>query len=285
MPGLEAPRSPDGRSPIGGVALVLAVCIGVFGGCPAPVPRPVDDMVKVEAGAFFQGIDEAELAAIVELCRAHAADGECDAASIVEHHRSETPRRRVELPAFEIDRTEVTRAAHAACVAAGGCTPIRPSACVRVGDDPVESPARGDAVLDALPVVCVSPAQAAEHCAWLGKRLPTEAEWEKAARGPDGRRFPWGDAWDPLALGWGDDGEVDGFVGAAPVGSYPRGASPYGALDMAGNVWEWVAGADEEGRPLMRGGGYAALPIAMRTTKRVPRPPKGHENVGFRCAR
>jgi len=265
---------------------MAAAIVTVLAGCPAPVPRPLDDMVPVAAGPFLQGITEQELDAVVELCRAHAAGGDCDAASLVEHHRSETPQLRVELPAFAIDRTEVTNAAFGACVAAGGCAPVRPAACVffRDGEQVLGGRLDDARLADAAPVVCASRSQAAEYCAWVGKRLPTEPEWEKAARGTDGRRFPWGDAWDPLAANWSEDGELDGHLTTAPVGSYPRGQSPYGALDMAGNVWEWVA-SDEGGQPLMRGGGYAALPIAMRTTKRVPRAPQGHENVGFRCVR
>jgi formylglycine-generating enzyme required for sulfatase activity len=243
----------------------------------------------------MQGIDEAALDDIVALCEAHAGEGSCDREALLDHHRSETPARRVHVEPFEIDRTEVIDAAYARCVAAGACAAIDYAACtffregeaVRGGELPPARRAAG------MPVVCVRWQDAHDFCAWQGKRLPSELEWEKAARGREGRRFPWGDAWDDARASWYDDelGTRDGFATTAPVGSFPAGASPYGALDMAGNVWEWVADAAGEteqasGRTrVMRGGGYAAKPIALRTTKRVAQRPEGFENVGFRCAR
>ena len=107
---------------------------------------------------------------------------------------------------------------------------------------------------DDHPVVQVSWFDAEAYCAWAGGSLPTEAQWEKAARGTDGRTYPWGSVFDGTWLNYcdascegGDTAFDDGYRFTAPVGSYPAGASPYGALDMAGNVWEWTADWYDDG--------------------------------------
>ena len=131
------------------------------------------------------------------------------------------PQHRVYLDAYWIDRTEVTVAQYQACIEEGRC-----------GTPDCTSTGQGD-----LPVACVSWQNATDYCDWAGRRLPTEAEWEKAARGTDGRKYPWGNEQpDCDRLNYG------GCVGRTTVvGSYPSGTSPYGAVDMAGNVEEWVA--------------------------------------------
>jgi serine/threonine-protein kinase len=143
--------------------------------------------------------------------------------------RNEQPQRLVYVSAFWIDQTEVTNAQYEQCVSAGVCTQ---PASARYAD-----PAYGR-----YPVVAVTWFQASEYCAWAGGRLPTEAEWEKAARGPASsqgarRIWPWGNNTPTDKLANFDKHEGN----TVAVGSYPRGASPYGVLDMAGNAWEWVA--------------------------------------------
>lgn len=145
---------------------------------------------------------------------------------------NEKPEHVVFVPSFWIDRAEVTNAQYQLCVASGQCT--LPSGF----DSPTRINYYNDPQYADYPVLWVNWAQANAYCAWAGRRLPTEAEWEKAARGGDGRLYPWGDQ--------PPDNTLLNFNLAAQdttrVGSFPNGASPYGALDMAGNVVEWVDG-------------------------------------------
>ncbi len=147
-----------------------------------------------------------------------------------------------------------------------------------------------------LPVVQVSARDAAAFCAHYGLRLPSEAEWEFAARGTDGRRFPWGNQRPtqtaPHRANFGTVGccapdAADGYARLAPVGRYPAGVSPFGLYDMAGNVWEWTSDAFP-GRPgavSIRGGGWGNAPYCLRVSYRHWNPPDiGLDMVGFRCA-
>jgi len=163
---------------------------------------------------------------------------------------------------------------------------------------------------DNLPVVNVDWETIDAFAAWRSCRLPTEAEWEYAARGPRGYTFPWGNGWDPKLANGNDntdmastpDGSVDGFARLAPVGLFPKGASPFGALDMAGNVWEWVAdwlspypasdtaiveyaGPTTGERKVIRGGSYRTSYVNLRSFHRAYQPPSAYrDDVGFRCA-
>jgi formylglycine-generating enzyme required for sulfatase activity len=171
-------------------------------------PDNAPPMVFVPAGEFTMG----------------SSDADKDA------YGDEKPQHTVYLDAFWMDKYEVTNAQYKKCVDAGKCS--RPSE----SKSYTRSSYYGNASFDNYPVIYVSWNDAKTYCEWAGKRLPTEAEWEKAARGADGRIYPWGNTFDISKV------NAERKVGdTTEVGAYPAGASPYGALDMAGNVWEWVA--------------------------------------------
>jgi len=208
------------------------------------------EMVRVSAGEFFMGCNE-------------KVDKECDS--------DEKPGRIVDLPGFAIDKTEVTVADYKKCMDAGKCTQPGTGSLCNWGVSGRKN----------HPVNCVDWGQAAAYCKWVGKRLPTEAEWEKAARGTDGRKYPWGNTWDEKKANVGSSGTV-------PVDSYADVESPYGALNMAGNVWEWTADwYDEEHKDRsVRGGSWLTNPQYARVSSRyrvVPGPRV--DDIGFRCAR
>lgn len=196
----------------GGLLLVLLLLAGCFGE-PAP-----DGMVRVPAGEFTMGTDEVDQgghALGLGLRKPWFAD--------------ETPEHRVYLKAFFIDRFEVTnRQYYIFCQATDHKPP-------RFWGGPKYPEGQDD-----YPVSNVNFYDAAAYAEWVGKRLPTEAEWEKAARGDLGRRYPWGNNFDVTRAHISPSSKISSSEGPLPVGSFPEGASPYGAMDMVGNLWEWV---------------------------------------------
>jgi formylglycine-generating enzyme required for sulfatase activity/serine/threonine protein kinase len=292
------------RAVLVGAALALALAWFAYavgsrrlGAAPGPCPW---GMVPVPAGTFQMGSPEGE--------------GDTD----------EHPPHEVTLPPYCIDRTEVTVAAYAECAAAGGCRAAQLT--TNWANFTMEQLKRGNRLCNGTdrpdhPINCVDWDQAAAYCTWKGKRLPTEAEWEYAARGNDRRLYPWGNEapsatrlnacgsecvalvkfvfFSKLVMMYPDN---DGWETTAPVGSYPGGQSPFGALDMVGNVREWMADwygdypklakTDPQGPStgtsrVSRGGGWSLVDVAKaRAADRDwPDPMLRAIDLGFRCAR
>lgn len=177
--------------------------------------------------------------------------------------------REVTLASFQIDQYEVTNDQYRIFVVETGHPAPWGSFPEQLRDHPVTNVSWYDAVA---------------YCEWAGKRLPTEAEWEKAARGAEGQVYPWGNVWESDHA----NTREAGIGGTQAVGSYPAGASPYGALDMAGNVWEWVddwSGPDQTNK-VFRGGAWNAINTWARTfVRNSARPNRATDSIGFRCAR
>lgn len=243
------------------IALVCFAAVTIASA--APVAKP--DTITIPAGPFIMGSDDAEREAgyrMDEAAYGHSVTREN------EWYASETKRRSVSLPAYRITRTPITNAQYAAFLAATGhrAPYVDPTTWKGYGlIHPYErtrrhawsggKPPKGR---DKHPVVLVSHDDARAYAAWLSRetgkvwRLPTEAEWEKAARGTDGRLFPWGARFDAKRLNSHDAGPFD----TVPVGSFPEGNSPLGLVDAAGQVFEWTASAQSEGRYWVKGGSW-----------------------------
>jgi formylglycine-generating enzyme required for sulfatase activity len=231
-----------------------------------------------------------------------------------EGEADEGPIHDVYLDDYWMDQTEITNGMYALCVESGSCeTPMKMGSYTRASY-------YDNKLFADYPVIYVDWDMAKAYCEWAGARLPTEAEWEKAARSEDARIYPWGNDWDVLKLRrlnfadknnpemTSDINVDDGYRDTAPVGSYPGGKSPYEIYDLAGNVWEWVADwydplyyrdsplnnppgptspTQEITMRVLRGGAWvAANQNVFHTSNRNGLNPSNFsESIGFRCAR
>ncbi len=264
---------------------------------------PASLRVFIPGGTFSMGAGEYEIAIGNVLCEKEPLGVLCQKRdSRDDFLKLEIPVHSVTVSPFHLDRTEVTVDAYMRCVAAGLCaTPGFPAL------DP-----RFDA--PDFPITHVGWDEAKVYCKFAGGRLPTEAEWEIAARGEAARAFPWGNVYNPHLCNHGslaiDNTDAsDGFARLAPVGSFKNGATPLGLLDMAGNVSEWVEDridmtpdgtfpsySAKQAAPLInpvvikgshhihRGGSYLTAAHMMRSTARMPAADMRRADVGFRCA-
>ena len=275
------------------LAVCFAACGLVLGGAANAGSVPVPALVEVPAGAFIAGSDAAEREYAYQLDEAAYGHSRTRERGWYDRER---PRGTKSLDGFLIARTLITNAQYAAFVDATGhrVPDVHPETwrgyrlihpyertrrhAWRGGKPP---PGRED-----HPVVMVSHDDANAYAAWLSAetgrawRLPAALEWEKAARGTDGRIFPWGDTFDPALLNSHDAGPFD----TLPVGSFPAGASPYGLLDPAGMVFEWTASPGNPGRFLVKGGSWDDSGCGIcRPAARHGRPADiKHILVGFR---
>jgi formylglycine-generating enzyme required for sulfatase activity len=291
---------------------------------PPPTPEDVGEMVLIPAGGFLMGSDKLDVK--------HQAQ---EYGSSTPWYVDEHPQHKVVLPAYYMDKYEVTNAQYREFVEkvdywfpaswkdngyllapkvleiadlptlrnlAANTFHLDMDTRTMKRDALIKAIGEQQAKLDKLPVAEVNWFNAYDYCAWVGKRMPTEAEWEKAARGDDAREYPWGNDWDNSRLNAGEAGNWQ--FGVAPVGSYPTGASPYGVMDMAGNVMEWVRDWYEaypgstfthetlgKKYKVVRGGGWGGvghyvLSQFYRTAYRLHmRPDAMYVDIGFRCAK
>ncbi len=288
-------------------ALALALTFTVLGSGKHAMPdvavpglltvRTVEpERVRLRGATFTMGSSPTEMVRAVMMCRREVFGLACD--RIAPRFRAEGIAHRVTLSAFELDRFEVTVEKYKRCVDAGECR----GAGFAAGDVRFDRPQ--------YPVTHVRWDDATSYCRFVSGRLPTEAEWEYAARGETGREFPWGDVYNTHICNHGslasdDTDGTDGYLGLAPVGSFPSGKTPEGIHDLAGNVGEWVADyyhEDENGfgyaakaatNPagsttgafrVVRGGSYGDAAPWMRSAARQALSYASGPHVGFRCA-
>lgn len=326
----DCPRGCRAAAPLFFLALGLGLSLGACNqtDAPSPVgvsrPAPADGMLQIPAGPFIMGSDRTD------------ESGKQEEYGLVKPlYLDEHPQRTVDLPAYWIDKYEVTQRQYMVFVQARKAR--EPFEWSQNGYNLREDRLRATDLeslrwiaseyfkldidtrrtgreellrlvlaeqrrKDDLPVTGITWPEANRYCHWAGKRLPTEAEWEKAARGSDGREFPWGNDWNAGITNTGDN--EDWGEGMAPVGFYAKNRSPYGVYDLAGNAWEWVAdwykpypGSDyfvaeafgEKNRVIRGGGGgvghYALSEFFRSAMRGYALPDSKNADVGFRCAR
>lgn len=230
------------------------------------------EMILIPEGPFTRGSSDEDILWAAKQFHSESLDW----------YRDETPAHSVTLPAFQIDKFEVTFGDYAVYMGATGKPPPREFENLRLNHP-------------RQPVVSVTWQDAKDYCHWAKKRLPTEVEWEKAARGTDKRHYPWGN--EPDALNANIRGKGDSFRNTSPGGKFPEGASPYGVMDLSGNVWEWTEDwyqphpgnehANDfygEQFKVIKGGSWDSnLDLARLAVRGKAYPDQKKNYIGFRC--
>jgi formylglycine-generating enzyme required for sulfatase activity len=274
---------PDRHSVYRGVLVVFTI-LAFMGDCITAAAQ-LNQLRKFKRGTDTVQSDQAPMATIPAGEFWMGVDG-------LQGLDDERPRHKVRLDAYAMDLYEVTVGRYAIFLTSSGRTPP-------LFWDTVDLSEHAE-----RPVIGVEWDDAEAYCRWAGKRLPTEAEWEHAARGPDGRSYPWGNQTPtPELANYALGARFSYSQTLMPVGHYEKGKSPYGMYDMAGNVWEWVQDwygtnyyeVSEEHNPhgpeqgqfkVLRGGSWSELPKYLLTYGRFKLPPNTRNSyVGFRCAK
>lgn len=273
------------------IFVMIVASMVVLAACSAQVQTRTNAtdgkaMVHVPAGEFQMGTTDAEQKVLVDTLNVQATG-----------FALEKPAHTATVGEFWIDRDPVTNAEYKKFLDANPTNKVPDTDLTQLKGWSWDSTTRSfPAGRENLPIVLVDWSDANAYCKWAGNRLPTEAEWEKAARGTDGRMYPWGDDWNKGQTAFGKSGGTD----VTAVGSFPTGASPYGANDMVGNVWQWTSsllvpypynatdGREDQtktGDRVIRGGMFGFGAAVSRTNVRNALPPTDKVvSLGIRCA-